>query len=40
MGAGGASGDEPEEGTAESIKRWFVRDRENLTGSHVGSQDE
>ena len=40
MGAGRASGDEPEDGTAESIERKPVRVREDLTGSHVGSQDD
>ncbi len=40
MDAGRDSGDEPEDGTAESLERKPVRDRENLTGSHVGSQDE
>lgn len=34
------SDNKPEEGTAESIERKPVRDRENLTRSHVGSQDE
>jgi len=40
VGAGRASGDEPEDGTAESIERKPVRVREDLTGSHVGSQDD
>ena len=40
MGAGRASGDEPEDGTAESIESKPIRDRENLTGSHLGSQDD
>jgi hypothetical protein len=40
VGAGRASGDEPEDGTAESIERKPIRDREDLTGSHVGSQDD
>jgi hypothetical protein len=40
VGAGRASGDEPEDGTAESIERKPVRVREDITGSHVGSQDD
>ena len=40
MGAGWASGDELEDRLAESIRKNSGRGRENLTGSHVGSQDD